>query len=114
MKRRQKAGWAKLLIAALLLQYIPLLHGGLSVARAAGVANGTNTVLQNTYGPATQITDYTWKRVTTNLSPDARQGASMVFDEMAENVVMFGGQDNSKFFDETWIWHGKEKLGRNC
>ncbi|MZQ86059.1 hypothetical protein GQF01_28575 [Paenibacillus sp. 5J-6] len=109
MNRRQKAGWAKLLIAALLLQYIPLLHGGNSVAQAAGVANGTNTVLQNTYGPATQITDYTWQRVTTNLSPDARQGASMVFDEMAENVVMFGGQDNNKFFDETWIWDGYEK-----
>ncbi|MCY9656576.1 cadherin-like beta sandwich domain-containing protein [Paenibacillus chondroitinus] len=109
MNRRRKAGWAKLLIAALLLQYIPLLHGGLSVAQAAGVANGTNTVLQNTYGPATKITDYTWSRVTTNLAPDPRQGASMVFDEMAENVVMFGGQDNNKFFDETWIWDGKQK-----
>ncbi|MEC0266396.1 cadherin-like beta sandwich domain-containing protein [Paenibacillus anseongense] len=109
MNRRRKAGWAKLLIAALLLQYIPLLHGGLSVAQAAGVANGTNTVLQNTYGPATKITDYTWSRVTTNLTPNARQGASMVFDEMAENVVMFGGQDNNKFFDETWIWDGQEQ-----
>lgn len=121
MNRRQKAGWAKLLIAALLLQYLPLLHGGLSVAQAAGVANGTNTVLQNTYapgtntvlqntyGPATQIKDYTWQRVTTNLSPAPRQGASMVFDEMAENVVMFGGQDNNDFFDETWIWDGQEQ-----
>ncbi|KRE83785.1 hypothetical protein ASG89_11745 [Paenibacillus sp. Soil766] len=109
MKRRWKTGWAKLLIAALLFQYIPFLHGGSSIAQAVGVANGTNTVLQNTYGPSTSIMNYTWKRVTTNLSPHARQGASMVFDEMAENVVMFGGNDNTDFFDETWIWNGIEK-----
>ncbi|NQX61135.1 cadherin-like beta sandwich domain-containing protein [Paenibacillus qinlingensis] len=109
MNRRRKAGLAKLLIAALLLQFIPFLHGGSSVAQAKDVAPGTNTVLQNTYGPATKITDYTWQRVTTNLSPGARQGAAMVFDEMVENVVMFGGQGNSGLFDETWIWNGYEK-----
>ncbi|CAN7375559.1 cadherin-like beta sandwich domain-containing protein [Paenibacillus sp. LjRoot56] len=112
LNRRRKAGWAKLLIAALLFQYIPFLYGGSSVAQAKDVAPGTNTVLQNTYGPATKITDYTWQRVTTNLSPGARQGAAMIFDEMAENVVMFGGQSNSGLFDETWIWDGYEKTWR--
>ncbi|MDR6880984.1 cadherin-like beta sandwich domain-containing protein [Bacillus sp. 3255] len=116
MNQRRNAGWAKLLIAALLLQYIPFLHGGSSVAQANGSDSvmlntyaGTSTVLQNTYGPSTQITDYTWKRVTTNLAPAARQAASMVFDENAENVVMFGGQGNNGPLDETWIWDGYKK-----
>ncbi|RTE09831.1 cadherin-like beta sandwich domain-containing protein [Paenibacillus whitsoniae] len=120
MKKRRKVGLARLLIAALLLQYIPLLHGGGSVAQAAGGNSvfGSTTVQRNTYETATQITDYTWKRVTNNLSPAARQASSMVYDEQADNVVMFGGQGNSELFNDTWIWDGKqqtwqEMLNRN-
>lgn len=124
MIKRRNARLAKLLIAALLLQYIPFLNGGLSVVQAVGADPisgygsgsvmqntyaGSSTVIQNTYAPSTKITDYTWKRVTNNLSPDARHAASMVFDEKAENVIMFGGQGNNKLFDETWIWDGNEK-----
>ncbi|WP_311764962.1 cadherin-like beta sandwich domain-containing protein [Paenibacillus agricola] len=119
---------AKLLIAVLLLQCMPFLPGGLSAAHANGTvteqtySNGNNTVQSNTYSVITpmsrftmnktvssQITDYKWERVTVNLPPDARQAASMVYDENADNVVMFGGQGNSGLFDETWIWDGRQK-----
>ncbi|GFZ89161.1 hypothetical protein GCM10008018_39180 [Paenibacillus marchantiophytorum] len=117
MRKRWKAGLARLLIAALLLQCLPLIGGGLSTAQANGTVTeqtygsgaGRFTVQSNTYAPASKLTDYTWSRVTLNLSPDARQAASMIYDEQAGNVVMFGGQGNSGLLDDTWIWDGSEK-----
>ncbi|OCT15256.1 hypothetical protein A8709_14250 [Paenibacillus pectinilyticus] len=113
MRKRRKTGIAKLLIALLLVQYLPLLHTGLRVAQAAGEepisAYRNSTVQLNTYAPSTKITDYQWNRVTTNISPGARQSASMVYDEKAEKVIMFGGQGNSGLFNETWIWDGTEQ-----
>jgi hypothetical protein len=126
VRRRWNAGLAKLLVAALLLQCMPFLHGGLSTAYADG-----SSVTEQTYGntntykaatsmapfTATQvsnsnITDYTWERVSLNLPPDARNSAAMAYDETARNVVMFGGQGNSGLFNETWIWDGVRKTWR--
>ncbi|MDF2964108.1 MAG: hypothetical protein K0S39_5843 [Paenibacillus sp.] len=105
--KRGKAGLARLLIAALLLQCMPLLHGGLSTAQATETvmeqtySSGTSTVQSNTYTSVTpmsqliatqsingKITDYPWERVTPNLSPDARHAAAMAYDENAGNMVM--------------------------
>ncbi|CAG7645011.1 cadherin-like beta sandwich domain-containing protein [Paenibacillus allorhizosphaerae] len=128
MRKRWNAGLAKLLIAVLLLQYVPFLHGGLNVAQADGTVTGqtygtgtgNGTVQSNTYTPtprsiaakaiSSNIKDYVWERVDLNLKPDPRQAASMVYDENAGNVIMFGGADDGgRPFDETWIWDGREK-----
>ncbi|MEK3913041.1 cadherin-like beta sandwich domain-containing protein [Paenibacillus sp. FSL H7-0331] len=128
MRKRWNSGLAKILIAALLVQCMPLLHGGMGAAQANGTVtgqtygSGTNTVQSNTYTvvtPMLQLTtptsdsstiaDYKWERVTSNLPPTARQAAAMAHDEKAGNVVMFGGQGNSGLFDETWIWDGRQK-----
>lgn len=128
MRKRWNSGLAKILIAALLVQGMPLLQGGMNAAQANGTVtgqtygSGTNTVQSNTYTVVTptlqlttltsdssKITDYKWERVTSNLSPAARQAAAMAHDEKAGNVVMFGGQGNSGLFDETWIWDGRQK-----
>ncbi|OXM84500.1 cadherin-like beta sandwich domain-containing protein [Paenibacillus rigui] len=112
MRKRWKVSLTKLLIAVLLLQYIPILHGGTGTVRAQGTVTGQTygTVQSNTYVTDTsKLTDYTWQKITTNLSPDARQGAAMAHDEKAGYVVMFGGQGNSGLFDETWLWDGSEK-----
>ena len=106
---RRNVGLAKLLIVALLLQCLPV-FGGLNVVQAAGTDNGEITVQQSTYAPAAALTDYKWKQVHVNLPPEARQAASMVHDEAAENVVLFGGEDNnSLLLDDTWIWDGQQQ-----
>ncbi|MEK3720078.1 cadherin-like beta sandwich domain-containing protein [Paenibacillus sp. FSL H8-0034] len=127
MRKRWNSGLAKILIAALLVQCMPLLHGGVSAVQADGTVtgqtygSGTNTVQSNTYTvvtPTLQLTtltttssinDYKWERVTSNLSLAPRQAAAMAHDENAGNVVMFGGQGNSGLFDETLIWDGRQK-----
>jgi hypothetical protein len=112
VQKTWKVGLAKILIATLLLQFLPLLPGAPSRVQAGTVTQQTyNTVQTNTYNVLEkgEITDYTWERVTVNLPPDPRQAASMAHDEKAGNVVMFGGQGNSKLFDETWIWDGTQK-----
>jgi hypothetical protein len=110
VRRRWNAGLAKLMIAALLVQCLPFLHGGLSPAFADG-----STVTGQTYGIQTsppqpittsRIDEYAWERVDASLPPAARYAASMVYDEAARNVVMFGGEGNNGKFNETWIWDG--------
>lgn len=129
--RSIKKRLAKLTVAALLLQYVPMFSGGQSTALAdwqetkdapisvteQTYSNGSDTrasLQQFTAAKAlsSKLTDYTWERVTLNLSPNARQAAAMVYDEKAGNVVMFGGQGNSGSLDETWIWDGRQKTWR--
>lgn len=128
VRKRWNAGLAKLLITALLLQGMPLLHGGANTAQANGTVteqtygSGAGTVQTNTYATVTpkvqtiatqatqgSLTDYTWEKVQVNLPPVARQSAAMAHDEAAGNVIMFGGQGNSALLDETWIWDGSQK-----
>ncbi|WP_284642501.1 cadherin-like beta sandwich domain-containing protein [Paenibacillus silviterrae] len=120
MKKQWNTRVAKLLVAALLLQYLPLLPGVLGGAQAEGTVTqqtygGGSTVGANTYTTVQpkvindKLTDYAWKRISLNISPDARQSAAMAYDESAGNVVMFGGQGSTGLLDETWIWDGSQQ-----
>ncbi|TDF95428.1 cadherin-like beta sandwich domain-containing protein [Paenibacillus piri] len=138
MRKRWKVGLTKLLIAALLLQCAPLLHGGPSAVQAKGTVteqtygSGAGTVQSNTYTVVTpmaqpiarqsiapqtiasqsissKITDYVWEKVETNFAIPARHAAAMTHDEKAGNVVMFGGQGNTALLNDTFIWDGREK-----
>lgn len=119
MRKRWNVGLAKILIAALLLQGLPLFQGGLSTVQAGGTVtqqtygNGNDTVGSNTYTPVTpdssKLIDYKWERIKVELPPEPRQAASMAHDENAGNVVMFGGEGSGGLFDETWIWDGSHK-----
>ena len=109
MRKSWNSGLARWLIAALLLQCLPVFGGGNAV-QAAGTDNGEITVQQSTYAPTAALADYKWKQVHVNLPPEARQAASMVHDEAAENVILFGGEDNeSLLLDDTWIWDGQQQ-----
>lgn len=117
--RRMKKQWntrvAKLLVAALLLQYFPLLPGGLGGAQAEGTVTqqtygGGSTVGSNTY-TTDHLQDYTWTlKEEAKFDPAARHAAVMAYDENAGNVVMFGGQGvNDALLDETWLWDGDQQ-----
>ncbi|MFC5700925.1 cadherin-like beta sandwich domain-containing protein [Cohnella faecalis] len=98
MRNHWISGLAKLLIAALLLQSIPLVYGSGNAAHAEGAEQVSD-----------DLTDYTWKRADSGtFKPAARQAASMAYDEAAGNVVLFGGE-SSVLLNDTWLWDGSEQ-----
>ena len=44
----------------------------------------------------------TWTRLFPAQSPPAREGAGMAYDPILGHVILFGGQDNNKLFNDTW------------
>jgi len=120
MRKQWSSGLAKLLVIALLLQSIPAMQWGGSAAYAEEPGDGPFfsyepvSVTQSTYEPSvTDVTygtdhliDYTWERTGGVYSPAAREAAAMVYDELFENVVLFGGEGNSGLRNDTWIWTG--------
>lgn len=116
-RKRWSSGLAKLLIAALLLQGIPLAYGsGYAVyAEESGsgqeIGDSSPSVTSSTYGANDKLTDYTWERGDKGtFKPAARQAATMAFDEAASNVVLFGGENGSaSLLNDTWIWDGMEQ-----
>ncbi|MBX3388773.1 MAG: hypothetical protein KF691_04900 [Phycisphaeraceae bacterium] len=46
-----------------------------------------------------------WTRVAT-AGPSARRAASMAFDELRGEVVLFGGENLTAFLGDTWTWNG--------
>ena len=52
-----------------------------------------------------------WSDVTPagpGTSPSDRTGASMVFDPVSGNLVLFGGDDGTDLLRETWVWNGSQ------
>ena len=43
-----------------------------------------------------------WMRLRTLQSPPAREGAGMTYDAALHRVILFGGQDNNGYFNDTW------------
>ena len=44
----------------------------------------------------------TWIQLSTQHSPPAREGAGMAYDVALGRVILFGGQNNSGNFNDTW------------
>ena len=44
----------------------------------------------------------TWTLLSTPESPPAREGAGMTYDAALQRVILFGGQDNNGYFNDTW------------
>lgn len=49
-----------------------------------------------------------WARREPAISPPPRSGASMAFDPATQQVLLFGGMDQSgRGFQDTWLWDGE-------
>ena len=46
-----------------------------------------------------------WSKLQVN-GPEPRWGHKMVYDENCEAILLFGGTNGTKYFDDTWIWEG--------
>jgi len=62
---------------------------------------GSGGVDQNTTWLWDQV-DATWTLVSTPHSPPAREGAGMTYDAALHHVILFGGQNNNAYFNDTW------------
>jgi len=62
---------------------------------------GSGGVDQNTTWLWDQVNG-TWTRLSTAQSPPAREGAGMTYDAALQRAILFGGQDNNGFFNDTW------------
>ena len=62
---------------------------------------GSGGVDQNTTWLWDQV-GATWTRLSTPQSPPAREGAGMTYDAALHHVILFGGQDNNGYFNDTW------------
>jgi hypothetical protein len=74
-----------------------VLHGGQTNTRSS-----TGRVRA---GDTWEFDGQRWSRVATD-GPGPRTGASMVYDERRQVMVLFGGRDASTFFGDTWLWDG--------
>jgi len=41
------------------------------------------------------------------IAPESRYGHAMTYDEARERIVLFGGRDLQRYFDDTWEWDGR-------
>lgn len=58
----------------------------------------------------------TWMQQSPTTAPSARRGALMVFDELRQTVLMFGGEtafNPAAWSDQTWEWDGDNWLPLN-
>ena len=62
---------------------------------------GSGGVDQNTTWLWDQVVA-TWTHLSTVQSPPAREGAGMSYDAALHRVILFGGQDNNGYFNDTW------------
>ena len=62
---------------------------------------GSGGVDQNTTWLWDQV-GATWTLLSTPQSPPAREGAGMAYDAALQRVILFGGQDNNGYFNDTW------------
>jgi hypothetical protein len=49
------------------------------------------------YGPVSG-----WRPLASSQRPPAREGAGMAYDSALGQVILFGGQDNNTYFNDTW------------
>jgi hypothetical protein len=62
---------------------------------------GSGGVDQNTTWLWDQV-GATWTQLSPVQSPPAREGAGMAYDAALHRVILFGGQDNNGYFNDTW------------
>ena len=85
----------------------PLLVYGASAAFDPGLqgvvlfGGGSGGVDQNTMWLWDQVGD-TWTQLSPMQSPPAREGAGMTYDAASNQVILFGGQNNNGYFNDTW------------
>ena len=75
-----------------------VLFGGLTVMFPA---------VQIPLGDTWEWNGLAWSRLNVK-GPEPRWGHQMAYDHSMGTILLFGGYDGKKFYDDTWIWKGNE------
>jgi cysteine-rich repeat protein len=85
-------------------------EGSLAFHDARGVAVLFGGAFFTLSPPGVHGSTHTWDGSAWSLglppNPPARTNAFVAYDAAHEQIVLFGGRDNVKGFDETWVWDG--------
>jgi hypothetical protein len=54
-----------------------------------------------------------WTNRTTNNHPEGRYLHGMAYDSLSDRVVLFGGQNGTKYYDSTWIYNYQSNTWAN-
>lgn len=79
-----------------------ILFGGLTMKIEVGQFTKANSIaLDDTWAWNGSV----WTKLHIK-GPEPRWGHRIVYDESRGEIVLFGGYDGSKYFNDTWIWDG--------
>ena len=84
-----------LLVYAASAAFDPSLQGVVLFGGGSGGVDQNTTWLWDQVGA-------TWTQLSIAHSPPAREGAGMSYDAALHRVILFGGQDNNGYFNDTW------------
>jgi hypothetical protein len=84
-----------LLVYAASAAFDPALQGVVLFGGGSGGVDQNTTWLWDQLGA-------TWTQLVTVHSPPAREGAGMTYDATLQRIILFGGQDNNEYFNDTW------------
>ena len=84
-----------LLVYAASAAFDPSLQGVVLFGGGSGGVDQNTTWLWDQVGA-------TWIQLSTAQSPPARESAGMAYDATLQHVILFGGQDNNGYFNDTW------------
>jgi N-acetylneuraminic acid mutarotase len=74
-----------------------ILFGGYSLSN-----NGYPILLNDTW--SYDIDKSEWKNITSPVAPSVRAAHSMTYDSESDRIVLFGGGDESKTMNDTWVF----------
>lgn len=68
----------------------------------------TGSTFSSFTGKTWVLTGGNWRELQPTTSPSKRGSPSMGYDPVRKRIVLYGGFDSSKEFDDTWEWDGQE------
>src|SRR5581483_8283854 len=57
-------------------------------------------------GPPPTYPSPNWIQLQPSSAPTGRYGNAIAYDDLHQQVVLFGGYDGTTFFNDTWTWNG--------
>ena len=74
------------------------------IVRFGGITTDTSAYQSGLY--AWDGSEWVLKTTQDNIRPPVRSGTAMAFDAARGEVVLFGGENNNGYLNDTWIWNG--------
>ncbi len=95
-------GWTALPANLRPYQVLPMIAADTARGRLVGVVAWSGAPALGTF----EWDGITWSQIPTAVHPPARDGGSITFDPVSNEVILFGGQSGATALTDTWLWNG--------